>query len=188
MPLPTTDAVATLIRERRTIHNFYPDVPAKEIILDAIDVACWAPNHRMTEPWRFYLIGPQSAQTVADINAELVAQKRGERAGNIKRERWSKMPGWLAITCQKSDKPLREEEDYAATACAVQNLMLYLWSQGIGMKWGTGPVTRDARFYDLLGIDPDAEKVVGLFWYGYPSEIPQACPRKPTRALVHECP
>lgn len=188
MPLPTADSVAALIRERRTIHNFQPDVPTKDIILDAIEVACWAPNHKMTEPWRFYLLGPETAKVVVDINAELVAQKRGERAGEIKRERWRKMPGWLVVTSQKSEKPLREEEDYAATSCAIQNLMLYLWTQGIGMKWGTGPAIRDDRFYELLGIDPTTEKVVGLFWYGYASEVPKACPRKPIAELIRECP
>ena len=53
------------------------------------------------------------------------------------------------------------------------------------MKWGTGKVTRDPRFFDLLGIDPAREKLVGLFWYGYPAEIPQSR-RKPVEEFITE--
>ena len=64
----------------------------------------------------------------------------------------------------------QQEEDYAACACAVQNLMLYLWQAGIGVKWTTGQVTRDPRLYEILGVDGDMERVTGLFWYGYPAD------------------
>jgi hypothetical protein len=48
-----------------------------------------------------------------------------------------------------------------------------LWAQGIGSKWGTGKVTRDPRFLELIGANPQTEFVVGLFWYGYPAAVPQ---------------
>ena len=63
-------------------------------------------------------------------------------------------------------------EDYAATACAIENLLLDLWSQGIGSKWGTGPVTRHEEFFRLIGADQDSQTVVGMFWYGFPAETP----------------
>ena len=82
------------------------------------------------------------------------------------------MPGWLLVTCRRSDDELLEREDYAAVCCAIQNLTLYLSEAGIACKWTTGPVTRDARFFDLMGIDPDDVFVVGLLWYGYPKILP----------------
>ena len=78
----------------------------------------------------------------------------------------------MVVTCAGSDDPLREREDYAACCCAMQNFCLFLWGHGIGVKWSTGAVTREPRFYEILQADPDAESVVGLFWYGYPAEIP----------------
>jgi hypothetical protein len=51
--------------------------------------------------------------------------------------------------------------------------MLYLWGCGIGVKWTTGAFTREQRFYDLVGIDASAEKVVGFFWYGRPKVVPE---------------
>ena len=178
---------AALIESRRTIHDFKPEVPPRETILRAIDLARWAPNHLLTEPWRFYLLGPETAQAITRLNAEQVTRDKGEAAGRAKLERWSKVPGWLAVTCINSDEPVRAREDFAACCCAVQNLQLYLWSEGIGVKWTTGKVTREPEFYDLIWVDPAVETLVGLMWYGYPADIPQP-QRKAVEQILVELP
>lgn len=175
--LPPPEAAARLIRSRRTIHLFEPKPVPDEVVLRALDLARWAPNHRLTEPWRFVLLGPETARAVADLNAELVAAERGAAAGAAKRARWRAIPGWLVVTCRRSDDPVREREDYAACACAVQNLQLYLWSEGIGTKWTTGAITRTARFYELLGLDAERETVVAMLWYGTPAVVPEVARR-----------
>ena len=179
------DLVASLLRSRRTIHLFEPEAPPDALIREAIDLARWAPNHRLTEPWRFYLLRPETADAVARLNADIVTAARGTAAGLKKLERWQAVPGWLVVTCQRSDDPIRQHEDLLACACAVQNFQLYLWSAGVGVKWTTGKVTRDPRFFDLLGIDPAAEQLVGLFWYGYPAEIPET-QRRPVEDIYVE--
>lgn len=173
-----TNALANLIESRRTIHTFLPEPPPEAAIRRALDLARWAPNHKLTEPWRFYLIGRPTAEAIVELNTEILTITLGAGAAASKRTRWLEMPGWLTVTCQRSDKPLRMKEDYAACCCAIQNAMLFLWNEGIGMKWATGDVIRDPRFYDLLDIDIDQEEVVGLFWYGYPAEVPETR-RKP---------
>ena len=170
--LPGPAAAAELIRSRRTINRFRPEAPPPELIREAMDLARWAPNHHLTEPWHFYWLGPRTQAAVVDLNTALVAQSKGDAAAAMKRERWAAMPGWLVVTCERSADPLRREEDYAACCCAVHNMALFMWSAGVGMKWTTGPVIRDPAFYDLLWIDPEMESVVGLFWYGYPDEAP----------------
>lgn len=170
--LPQPEATAQLILRRRTINQFRPEPPPRELIREAMDLARWAPNHHLTEPWHFYWLGPRTQAAVVDLNTQLVARSKGEAAAAIKRERWAAMPGWLVVTCERSDDPLRQQEDYAACCCAVHNMALYLWSAGVGMKWTTGPVIREPAFYDLLWVDPELESVVGLFWYGYPDESP----------------
>ena len=165
-------SVAEVIRQRRTIHLFRPEVPPFEVIREAVGLACWAPNHHVTEPWRFTHLGPQTAAAVVDLNARLVALKTSEAAGEAKRKQWSTVPGWLVVSCLRSDDPTRETEDYAACCCAIQNFSLALWSQGIGVKWTTGKVTRDPEFLRLTGIDPAQQRVVGMLWYGYPAEVP----------------
>jgi nitroreductase len=179
--------VAELLRGRRTIHNFQPRLPPRETIWQAIELARWAPNHRLTEPWHFYLLGRETAHAIAALNAALVSAAQGEAAGLAKLDRWRAIPGWLVVTCDNSSDPIRAREDYAACCCAVHNFALYLWSQGIGVKWTTGAVTRDPGFYDLIWVDPHLETVVSLLWYGYPAEIPQT-PRKPVAEFLVELP
>ena len=181
------EQVAALIRGRRSVDLYEPDPVPNSVILDAIDVARWAPNHRLTQPWRFYLIGPVTRRGVTDLAVEFDVAKKGERAGPIRRARLDAVPGFLVLTTRRSDDALLEHEDYAACCCAVQNLMLYLWQCGIGTKWTTGGITRDPRFYALLGIDAAKESVVGFIWYGKPKVVP-AHERKPAVQLVTELP
>ena len=131
------EATANLLRSRRTIHLFRPDPPARELVDEAIALACWAPNHRLTEPWRFCWVGPETWQAIAELNAQLVSEKRGKDAAAAKLKRWLAVPGVVLVTCIRSEDPVRDEEDYAATACAVHNMALFLWSHGVGTKWSS---------------------------------------------------
>ena len=176
---------SAIVRGRRTIHDFLPEVPAPTLLRAALEHARWAPNHHRTEPWRFYLLSREIGAEIAALNAELVRQKSGEPAATNKLQRWRAMPGWLVVTCARNGDPNREREDYAACCCAIQNMMLYLWAEGVGMKWGTGKVTRDPRFMALIGADIETEFTVGLFWYGYPAAIPTQ-DRRPLDDIVRE--
>lgn len=180
---PIDNAVADAIRNRRTINFFTGEIPPRELIVQGLELARWAPNHHLTEPWRFYLLSDRIKEQIVDLNARMVAADKGEEAGRVKRERWSRMPGWLVVTCARSRDEERFREDYAACCCAVQNLSLYLWSRGVGIKWTTGPVTRTEEFYDLIWVDRAVEEVVGLFWYGYPDEVPVGV-RKPVGEIL----
>ena len=161
-----------VLRGRRTI-NLYLQTPVPtELVHEAIESATWAPNHHVTEPWHFYLLGEETIARCVDLVREITTAKKGAKAGVFKARSWSEKPGWLVITCRKSDNSLQYREDYAACAVAVQNFMLYLWKAGVGSKWTSGEITRDERFYDIVGIAGHKEDVVGLIWYGYPKVTP----------------
>ena len=180
--------VADLITGRRTIYEFRTEpIPSPDIIKRAIDISRWAPNHHLTEPWHFYLPGQETIAGIIELNTALAMEKNGTEAAREKQERWSRIPGWLVLTCDVSDNPVLAQENYAACCCMAQNLMLYLWSENIGTKWTTGAVIRDRRFYDLLWIDPSVETVTGMFWYGYAREIPVTT-RKPLEQILVELP
>ena len=161
-----------VLRARRTI-NLYLQTPVpRELVLEAIEAATWAPNHHVTEPWKFYLLGKETVAACLDLVRDIVTAKKDAKAGEFKANSWAEKPGWLAITCRKSDDELLQREDYAACSAATQNLLLYLWKAGVGSKWTTGDITRDPRFFDIIGADPNEEFVVGLVWFGYPKLTP----------------
>jgi nitroreductase len=168
-------AAATLsdiLRSRRTIHDFTPATPPRDVVVAALDHARWVPNHHRTEPWRFFLLGPAAIERVIELNTALVREKSGDAAADKKRERWRAMPGWLVVTCRRGEEPRAEREDYAACCCAIHSFALSLWAAGLGTKWSTGKVLRDPHFLPAIGADPVGQFPVGLVWYGYPQTVP----------------
>ena len=178
---------ARILRGRRTIDQFIQTSVPKELVLEAIEVATWAPNHYVSEPWRFILPGEETIERIVDLNATIVAEKKSPEHGEHKRRQWREKPGWLIVTSPYNDDEVREREDYAACCAAVQTFMLYLWKAGIGTKWTWGPITRDKRFFEIIGVDRYAEFVVGMIWYGYPKITP-AQSRKGLHEVLQELP
>ena len=182
----TVAELANVLRGRRSIDLFLPDPVPSSALHEAIEMARWAPNHRLTEPWRFYLLGARTTQAVVDLAVTLEVAAKGERAGAARRARLEAVPGMFVLTSRRSDDALLEREDYAACCCAAQNLMVYLWRLGVGVKWTTGGITRQPSFYDVLGIEAARESVVGLFWYGVPKVVPTQERRRPVAEIVAE--
>ncbi|MBX2821870.1 MAG: nitroreductase [Rhodothermaceae bacterium] len=185
--ISTIQEIQEVIISRRTIHKFKPDAPPREVLYEAIDLARWAPNHKLTEPWTFYILGKTTISRIAHLNADRLVEKKGQAAADKKRARWLSMPAAIAVSFKKCGDDFREKEDYAATCCAAQNMMLFLWSKGIGMKWSTSGVITDPAFHEIIGADPACDEVIGLFWCGYPEDIPQK-DRIPSDQLIKELP
>jgi nitroreductase len=165
--------VGALIKGRRTI-NFYQQksVPISELT-KAIEIARWAPNHKITEPWHFYILGKKTRYNVIQLITDMKSAGKGDSVRESTKKRLDDIPGWFVLTSDLSNDPIEQQENYAACCCAAQNIMLVLWRKNIGVKWTTGDVTRDQQFYTMLKINQEARRIVGLFWYGYPSMVPK---------------
>lgn len=189
---PPNHAVAAadlhnLLLTRRTVNSFRAELPVgwEDALQRAILAATFAPNHKNTEPWRFHLLGPESIRRVCELNAEIVSSTKGPEAGAKKLKRWLAMPGWLVVSCVRSESDAGSmdnpngvaREDYAACCCAVQNLCLSLHADGIGTKWTSGDVNFDARFAEAVGL-PSNEYVIGTIWFGQAEKQPPAPVKK----------
>ena len=164
-------AAAGIIKQRRTPHEFSEEKIPDKFVEYAVELARWAPNHRLSQPWRFYLLGEDAKSKISRTNYDLVLSKKGSRAADVKLKKWLAVPGWFVLTSRKSSDPILERENYAACCCAAQNVMLALWEVGIGVKWTTGEGTRHSGFCEIVGFDPTVEEVVGMLWYGKPTRI-----------------
>ncbi len=176
----TTDCLQVLTT-RRTIYDFKPTAVADATLRRALQAAVCAPNHGLTEPWRFYVLGSETQRAVAEIYADLRASKRFERrdvawqkAFDKARARFNTFPKVVLVGQMLADDPVQREEDYAAVAAAIENFMLALWSEGIGSQWSTGPVIRDSRTFALLGIDSAQERLLAALYCGEPACMPPA--------------
>ena len=177
--------LAERIRSRRTTNMFLKQKVSRDLELQAIELARWATNNHLTEPCHFYLLGDEKKAASATLIRTIVTENKTAEMGEHKYKAATAIPGWLVVTCQKSDDELRGREDYAACCCAVQNILLYLSEAGVASKWTTGLITRDQRFFDLLGVDAATEYVVALLWFGYPKVLPTQS-RKEVAEIVTE--
>jgi len=186
---PTT---VDVIRTRRSVPQGKlgggPALDHREVVA-AVESARWAPNHKRTEPWRFHLLDDDRIARLAELWGEQL-ERTGSKPDRVeaKRRDWAEVPGALIVTCTSAadaDDTLRLE-DYAATACAVQNLCLHLWSKGIATKWSTAAVTDHEGFWPLLGLDgaPDGTRVVALLFYGLAAELPKAHRKLPVEHVL----
>ncbi len=176
---------AERIRGRRTIKLFLQTPVDRQVILDAIEVARWAPNHHLTAPWHFYLLGEKAMKANVELIRQITAEKNDVAKAEFKAKAAENIPGWLVLTCKKSEDEVLQREDYASCCCAMQNLMLYLSEAGVGSKWATSEIVEDQRFFDLLGVDREQETIVGVLRYGY-SKITPTQSRKEVSDIVTE--
>jgi nitroreductase len=156
--METNDAILS----RRTIKDFKPDQVPDDVLERVLTAGTWAQNHRLTEPWRFIVLGPEAHRAIAAIDAKLATK-----------------PAIVAVTYRLSGDAFQRREDYAATCCAIQIIQLAAWADGLGMQWSTGRTAQLPETRLLLGFDPDEEELVGLLYFGYPASVPKAQPRRP---------
>jgi nitroreductase len=186
--------IVELMVDRRTVHDYRAGALPEGALERALQAAVCAPNHRMTEPWRFVRVGPEGRQALLEISAALKSSGGATPLAPAALEKLkAKMltPAELLVLCQvKVDDPEMAREDYAAVACAVQSAMLAFWSEGIGSKWSTGDVTTDERTYARLGIDPAREEIVGFLWVGYAArnDVPKPRRRRPLEQILRSIP
>ena len=181
-------AISRAIKTRRTINVFTEEVPDREILLDAFEHARWAPNHKLTEPWQFVMLGPETQAKFLDGVERFITANKGPEKAEKKMAKLRKVPGWFIVTNQRTpDDPLREREDYAATSVALHNAILYLWGQGIASKWSTMGFSRTDEAYEILQLDKTKVDIVGVILYGYPDMYPRT-KRQEASASVVELP
>ena len=176
---------AERLRGRRTTKLFLQTPVDRQVVLDGIEVARWAPNHHLTEPWHFYLLGEKAMRNNVELIRQIVTESRDADKGDFKAKAAEEIPGWLVLTCKKSADEIMQREDYASCCCAMQNLMLYLSEAGIGSKWATGLIAEDERLFSMIGADQEQELVVGVLRYGY-AKITPTQSRKDVSEIVTE--
>jgi nitroreductase len=161
----------TAVRTRRT-HKAYGPEPVERETLDALfELARWAPNHRVTNPWRFTVLGEQS-------RAALEAASEERQPGSAVKLR--RAPTLVALSFVRApDDPGQDAEDRLSAAIAGYLVLLGAHARGLAGYWRTVPVLDSAAGRAALGL-PDGEEPLGLLYLGTPREEQRA----PERAAV----
>jgi nitroreductase len=171
-----------LVLTRRTVHNYHSEAVPDSLVEDALKLSLWAPNHKLTYPWVYTLVGRGAREKLADLGVELKGVKGGEAlsAEKAKAVRDSVLnPSHLvSLALKRSVKPGQEHEDYATLACSVQIMSLFLWQSGVATKWSTGAWSMHEKTYPILGLDATQVRLEGVLMIGKAQHLPSA-PERP---------
>ncbi len=180
--------VIEAIRTRRSIKRFAPDAVTREQIETLLDAATLAPNHRLTQPWRFYVLGPAARHAYGLALGERKARKQPDPdSGRALKETVARdhleLPAMIAVAVVQNDDPELSKEDYAAVMMAVQNLSLVAVDLGLGTHIKTGGVMDDAAARAAAGV-AENERIVAIVNVGVPTETPPHKKRAEAKGLT----
>jgi nitroreductase len=160
------------IRTRRT-HKAYGSQPVDRALLDELlDLARWAPNHHLTNPWRFRVLGPQAL-------ARLKEAAGPDAAGKLDRA-----PTLVAVSVVQTGDPVADEEDLCAAACAAYIVLLAAHGRGLAGYWRTPAVLRTAEGRAALEIGDD-EHAIGLLHLGPARQEQRPPERAPAEDVIN---
>jgi nitroreductase len=145
--------VEAAIRTRRTHKAFAPEPVSRETLEELLELARWAPNHHLTNPWRFRVLGPEAL-------GRLKAAAGPEAAAKLDRA-----PTLVVCSCRLSGDPVQDEEDLHATAISAYIVLLAAHARGLAGYWRTPEVLRTPAGRAAVGL-PDDERFVSLIHLG----------------------
>lgn len=145
--------VETAIRTRRTHKAFGPEPLPREQIEELLELARWAPNHHLTAPWRFRVLGPRALARLKEVAGP-------ERAAKLDRA-----PTLIVVSCALGSDPIQNEEDLHTTAVASYIVLLGAHARGLAGYWRTPALLWSNQGREAVGL-PDAERFVGLLHLG----------------------
>ncbi len=163
--------VETAIRTRRTHKAFRPRPVARETLDELFELARWAPNHHLTNPWRYRVIGPDALERLKRVAGPEAAVKL-ERA-----------PTLVVCSYVRNQDPIADEEDLQAAAVAAYILLLGAHARGLATYWRTPAILRTGEGLAAVGV-PENERFIGLLHLGEPVQEQRVPDREPATNTV----
>jgi nitroreductase len=168
--------VTQAIQSRRSVGRVKQDPVPRELVEKILESAVHAPNHKITEPWRFHVFTGKGRGELARARAELariLAETEGEEeelaAGRMSRERKKafRAPVVIAVISRGGRDEVETLENYAACAAAVQNMQLTAHALGLATIWRTGLQAYHPYMREFFGLEA-GDKIVAYLYLGYP--------------------
>ena len=163
--------VETAIRTRRTHKAYRPQQVPRGTLEELLELARWAPNHHLTNPWRFRVVGPAARERLKEAAGP-------ESAPKLDRE-----PTLVVCSCKQTGDPVQDEEDLHAAGIAAYIVLLGAHARGLAGYWRTPDVLRTEEGRAAVGL-PDDERFVSLIHLGEPVQEQRPPDREPAENVV----
>lgn len=169
-------ALLGLLRARRSVGRLQPEQPPRALVARVIEAATWAPNHHLTEPWRFVVLAGEARVALGDVMAHALRERlpdpeSAQAAALLAKERAKPLraPVLIAVAVVPSPDPrVVEVEEVAAGAAGVQNMLLAAEALGLGAMWRTGDAAYDPAVKRFLGW-PEEAHLLAFVYLGFPA-------------------
>jgi len=177
---PVLDA----IRGRRSIGKMTDETPDRSLIRQVLEAAIWAPNHHLTEPWRFFVLQGESRADLGRVMGDIAAKREADPArqhavATKAAAKPLRAPCVIAIAVEPADDgSIPEIEEIAAGSAAVQNMLLAAHSLGLAAIWRSGWVAFEPEIAAHFNLPPHA-RMLGFVYLGYPAMDAPARQRRP---------
>lgn len=171
---------------RRSIKKFNGQPVDREVLLQIIDDAVWAPNHKNREPWRLVAACGKEILELHKLLRDTAIPKWKELSEDVLEKQMQKftLPGAYAFVIVPEDVRQKQRlEDYAAASMFIQNIQLLAWDYGIGSCWKTPDFLDAPEFRETLGVK-SGERIISMLQMGYYDDIPKAAERKKSDEIV----
>lgn len=177
--------VADTITGRRTVKDFDGQPVDRDSLEQLLDLARWAPNHRLTNPWRFAVLDQAAIARLATFlqSDPAITSVPDPAKGKAKLTkllvRLPRLGALIQVAWMRHANPAIDLEEHAATAAAVQNLLLGAHAMGLGSFWSTNAALSHPLSQRWYGFDPAIHGFLGSIWLGHATVQPEAPPRRP---------
>ncbi|HEX2241249.1 MAG TPA: nitroreductase [Actinomycetota bacterium] len=163
--MQTYEAILT----RRSVPKVTQQEPTREQIEKLLAAAVRAPNHHLTQPWRFIVLRGEALREFGD--AWGAGEARLGKNADAARTKALRAPVIICVIERpKTDHAIVVEvEEHHATGAAIQNILLAAHDMGLGAMIRTGVSARLEEVRDYLGLEDD-ELVAGFIYLGFPPE------------------
>ncbi|KGP90323.1 NAD(P)H nitroreductase [Pontibacillus chungwhensis BH030062] len=171
------------ILNRRSIRSFKKEEVDVTTIEELLEIARYAPNHKMTQPWRFVLLDRQDQAPLQHLIKSKKALKKGKPVPEQEPLSDDAPSHMLAVIIDVNEKEKVYRDDYGAVSSLIQNFSLLAWEKGIGVVWKTPGFMQDEEMKQLLEVS-EHEELVGLLHIGYPAVVPKMKEREPLQSKL----
>src|SRR5215467_1248816 len=167
--------VEDAIRTRRTHKAYEPEPVDRATVESLLELARFAPNHHLTEPWRFRVIGRETFDRLVAAGAPNEGSKLG------------RAPTLVVASTTLTGDDYQNREDLFATACAVYIVLLAAHSRGLASYWRTPALFETPEGRAAVGLEDD-EEFVALIHLGRAATAPPAKERRPVEEYAEFLP
>ena len=204
--ISAAEPILSVIAGRRSVRQFAPEMPPRELVSRAIEAATHAPSGMNKQPWRFVVVANDAikAQMVKCVSEEIEAilellagGKYTEKVGDYLRNyatTFCRAPVVINVLYREYGQVIaslmeRENISYAenqeeaanpamqSVSAAIQNLQLAAHALGLATCWMTAPLFAKQQLHELLEIE-EPWQMAAVVPIGFPLKAHRAAPHR----------